>query len=138
MLFDGNIWLGTSPEGAVCLLPSLANRNGLIAGATGTGKTVTLQVLAEGFSQLGVPVFLYAYDWGTYHEKRSFNIDLARDVPTLFTDDPSVLVKAIERDAFEPERYQCFVRNNITLPTHGTCTNHLCRYILKLVQQTDC
>lgn len=87
---------------------------------------------------LGVPVFLYAYDWGTYHEKRSFNIDLARDVPTLFTDDPSVLVKAIERDAFEPERYQCFVRNNITLPTHGTCTNHLCRYILKLVQQTDC
>lgn len=58
MLLDGNIWLGTSPEGAVCLLPSLANRHGLIAGATGTGKTVTLQVLAEGFSQLGVPVFL--------------------------------------------------------------------------------
>lgn len=87
---------------------------------------------------MGVPVFLYAYDWGTYHEKRSFNIDLARDVPTLFTDDPSVLVKAIEHGAFELERYQCFVRNNITLPTHGTCTNHLCRYILKLVQQTDC
>ncbi len=40
------------------LLPRLANRHGLIAGATGTGKTVTLQVLAEGFSQLGVPVFL--------------------------------------------------------------------------------
>lgn len=58
MLFDGNIWLGTSKEGAVCLLPALANRHGLIAGATGTGKTVTLQVLAEGFSQLGVPVFL--------------------------------------------------------------------------------
>src|SRR3546814_20611454 len=34
-----------------------ANRHGLIAGATGTGKTVTLQVLAEGFSQMGVPVF---------------------------------------------------------------------------------
>jgi len=58
MLLNGNIWLGTSNEGAVCLLPSLANRHGLIAGATGTGKTVTLQVLAEGFSQLGVPVFL--------------------------------------------------------------------------------
>jgi DNA helicase HerA-like ATPase len=40
------------------LLPALANRHGLIAGATGTGKTVTLQVLAEGFSRLGVPVFL--------------------------------------------------------------------------------
>lgn len=40
------------------LLLALANRHGLIAGATGTGKTVTLQVLAEGFSRAGVPVFL--------------------------------------------------------------------------------
>ena len=40
------------------LLPSFGNRHGLITGATGTGKTVTLQVLAEGFSQIGVPVFL--------------------------------------------------------------------------------
>ena len=38
--------------------PALANRHGLITGATGTGKTVTLQVLAEHFSRLGVPVFL--------------------------------------------------------------------------------
>ena len=40
------------------LLPALANRHGLITGATGTGKTITLQKLAEGFSQLGVPVFM--------------------------------------------------------------------------------
>ena len=40
------------------LLPGLANRHGLITGATGTGKTVTLQKLAESFSQIGVPVFL--------------------------------------------------------------------------------
>lgn len=40
------------------LLPRMANRHGLIAGATGTGKTVTLARLAEGFSRLGVPVFL--------------------------------------------------------------------------------
>lgn len=40
------------------LLLRLANRHGLVAGATGTGKTVTLQVMAEGFSRLGVPVFL--------------------------------------------------------------------------------
>lgn len=39
------------------LLPALANRHGLIAGATGTGKTVTLQVMAEAFSRIGVPVF---------------------------------------------------------------------------------
>ncbi len=40
------------------LLPALANRHGLITGATGTGKTVTLQTLAEGFSGIGVPVFM--------------------------------------------------------------------------------
>ena len=39
------------------LLPGMANRHGLIAGATGTGKTVTLQVMAEAFSRIGVPVF---------------------------------------------------------------------------------
>ena len=40
------------------LLPALANRHGLITGATGTGKTVTLQTLAESFSRIGVPVFM--------------------------------------------------------------------------------
>src|SRR3974390_3592757 len=39
------------------LLPKMANRHGLVAGATGTGKTVTLQVMAEAFSRAGVPVF---------------------------------------------------------------------------------
>src|SRR5262249_45650800 len=45
---------GTRPE---YLTLKLANRHGLVTGATGTGKTVTLQVLAEGFSRAGVPVF---------------------------------------------------------------------------------
>src|SRR5436189_6442095 len=43
---------------ALHLLPALANRHGLITGATGTGKTVTLQTLAERFSSIGVPVFM--------------------------------------------------------------------------------
>lgn len=47
--------VGTEP---VFLLPKFGNRHGLIAGATGTGKTVTLQSLAEGFSKRGVPVFM--------------------------------------------------------------------------------
>ncbi|MGN1057062.1 MAG: helicase HerA-like domain-containing protein, partial [Comamonas sp.] len=43
----------------VCsILPEMANRHGLITGATGTGKTVTLQKIAESFSAAGVPVFL--------------------------------------------------------------------------------
>ncbi|HET8901649.1 MAG TPA: helicase HerA-like domain-containing protein, partial [Holophagaceae bacterium] len=40
------------------LLPGLANRHGLVAGATGTGKTVSLRVMAEAFSKIGVPVFM--------------------------------------------------------------------------------
>jgi DNA helicase HerA-like ATPase len=54
---DG-ILIGGSDAGQITLNPRYANRHGLVAGATGTGKTVTLQCLAEGFSDLGVPVFL--------------------------------------------------------------------------------
>ncbi|MBR3494779.1 MAG: DUF853 family protein [Clostridia bacterium] len=57
MLYENKIWVGTGSQ-PVCLLPEMANRHGLIAGATGTGKTVSLKVLAEGFSAMGVPVFL--------------------------------------------------------------------------------
>ncbi|MDX2481304.1 MAG: DUF853 family protein [Desulfuromusa sp.] len=49
--------LGASQDKLIEQLGKMSNRHGLIAGATGTGKTVTLQVLAEGFSKLGVPVF---------------------------------------------------------------------------------
>ncbi|MEH6592819.1 MAG: helicase HerA-like domain-containing protein [Halioglobus sp.] len=55
---DNGILIGGSDAGKIYLNPRYANRHGLIAGATGTGKTVTLQCLAEGFSDLGVPVFL--------------------------------------------------------------------------------
>ena len=59
MIKDGKIWAAQTDDGrAVCILPKMANRHGLIAGATGTGKTVTLKVLAESFSDMGVPVFL--------------------------------------------------------------------------------
>ncbi len=54
---DPGIFIGKG-EQPVYLLPRLANRHGLIAGATGTGKTVSLQVLAEDFSRRGVPVFM--------------------------------------------------------------------------------
>ena len=50
--------LGRNDDHEVCLLPSLVNRHGLITGATGTGKTVSLQGLAEHLSLLGVPVFM--------------------------------------------------------------------------------
>ena len=59
MYQDGKLWIARSVSGEkVCIEPEKANRHGLIAGATGTGKTVTLKVMAESFSDMGVPVFL--------------------------------------------------------------------------------
>ncbi len=56
MYKDGKIWIAQSDKN-IFLLPKMANRHGLIAGATGTGKTITMKVLAESFSDMGVPVF---------------------------------------------------------------------------------
>lgn len=52
-----SIFIGGSAEGPQNLLLKMANRHGLVAGATGTGKTVTLQILAQSFAEAGVPVF---------------------------------------------------------------------------------
>ena len=58
MLKDGKILVGKNKETEAYILLNKANRHGLITGATGTGKTVTLKVLAESFSSAGVPVFM--------------------------------------------------------------------------------
>ncbi len=55
---SSTLFLGAGQDGDVRLRLRMANRHGLIAGATGTGKTVTLQVLAENLSRAGVPVFM--------------------------------------------------------------------------------
>jgi DNA helicase HerA-like ATPase len=58
-MFDNNkrAFIAINDKAEVCLIPKMANRHGLITGATGTGKTVTLQTLSETFSEMGVPVF---------------------------------------------------------------------------------
>ena len=77
------------------LLPALANRHGLITGATGTGKTVTLQKMTEGFSQIGVPVFL---------------ADIKGDLTGLgvaasVSDKLSKRLKAIDANDWHPQSY---------------------------------
>lgn len=54
---DKRAYIAISGNEEICLIPKMANRHGLVTGATGTGKTITLQNLAETFSQMGVPVF---------------------------------------------------------------------------------
>ena len=58
MFKDGRIWVAGDGEEKLSMITKFANRHGLIAGATGTGKTVTLKVIAESFSDAGVPVLL--------------------------------------------------------------------------------
>ena len=59
MFTDKKLWLAQSDTNQnLFLLPRMANRHALIAGATGTGKTITMKVMAESFSDMGVPVFL--------------------------------------------------------------------------------
>ena len=55
---ERGLYIAHCSEGALSITGKMANRHGLIAGATGTGKTVTLQVMAETFCQAGVPCFM--------------------------------------------------------------------------------
>jgi len=57
MTAENKIWIATG-KGPVYMIPKMMNRHGLVAGATGTGKTVTIKVMAEAFSDMGVPIFM--------------------------------------------------------------------------------
>ncbi len=84
MYSDNKVWIAKS-DVPVYLLPNMANRHGLIAGATGTGKTVTLKVMAESFSDMGVPVFLTDIkgDMAGLSEQGSDNPDMAERIARL-------------------------------------------------------
>jgi len=100
MLVDDKIYLGTSTRPEYLAL-KYANRHGLITGATGTGKTVSLQIMAEGFSRAGVPVFCADVKGdlsgiGAIGEPKDFLVKRAADIgfddyandrfPTIFWD----------------------------------------------------
>lgn len=58
MFLNDKILVGKSGDKELCILPKMANRHGLITGASGSGKTITIKVMAESFSEAGVPVFM--------------------------------------------------------------------------------
>ena len=84
MYSEDKVWIAKSDK-PVYLLPNMANRHGLIAGATGTGKTITLKVMAESFSDMGVPVFLTDIkgDLAGLSEQGSDNPNMAERIAKL-------------------------------------------------------
>lgn len=84
---------------------------------------------------LDVPVYLYAYDWNTYQEKRSLNINIQEDVPTLFTNNAKEIMEAIESDNFNHQKYQQFIRNNISIPKDTSCTAHVVSLVFALINK---
>lgn len=84
---------------------------------------------------LEVPVYLYAYDWDSYTQKRGLNIDIEHDVPTLFTDDISKIMAAIEADEFDHEAYAAFIARNIALPKNQTCTERVVDHVLDMIEK---
>lgn len=79
---------------------------------------------------LGIPVYLYAYDWDTYREKRGLTIDFENDIPALFTGNPDAIMRAIENKKFDAEAYRVFENANVTLPENASCTETICEAII--------
>src|SRR2546425_834513 len=77
------------------LLPGMSNRHGLVTGATGTGKTVTLQVMAESFSRIGVPVF--AADLKDLQAMLQYGGDSAKDFQTQYGNISPASIGTIQR-----------------------------------------
>lgn len=74
---------------------------------------------------LDIPVYLYAYDWNEYKHKRTFNLDLEKDIPTIFTKDPKKIIEAIETSAFDKENFKKFINKNVTITDKTSCSRIL-------------
>lgn len=93
-------------------------------------------IMYEG-GLMGVPVFLYAYDWDDYRSRRSFELDLEADVPALFTGDARAIVRAIEEDDFDTAAFAAFVRSYIAVPEGETCTERVERHLFSLIEKSE-
>ena len=85
MIKENSILIGKNNKKESCLLLNLANRHGLITGASGTGKTITSKVMAESFSDAGVPVFMADVkgDLSGTAEKGEMNDNIVKRVKNL-------------------------------------------------------
>lgn len=86
---------------------------------------------------LGLPIYLYAYDWDRYREKRGLTIDFENDVPALFTANPHAIASAIEAGSFDHAAYAAFTAANVALPAEGSCTERICEAIIGMEKRRD-
>ena len=87
---ERGLYIAHSDKGPLSIIGNMANRHGLIAGATGTGKTVTLQVIAESFSQAGVPCFMADMkgDLSGISQAGTINSFIEKRMPEFGIEDP--------------------------------------------------
>lgn len=81
---------------------------------------------------LNIPIYLYAYDWEEYRTKRELNLDIEHDTGLLFTDNPKEIMKEIEKQEFYNEKWQEFVKKNVTIPKEG-CTKRIVQMIKEAI-----
>jgi len=114
MYQDKKIWVGLSGDEKVYIYPKMANRHGLIAGATGTGKTVTLKVLAESFSDCGVPVFLADVkgDLAAMCNKGTMNENLQKRIDKM-----GLAQEGFAFDSFPTTFWDIYCQNGLPLRT---------------------
>lgn len=82
---------------------------------------------------LGVPVFLYGYDWEDYRTKRSLGINLEADVPLLMSADPERIADAVCDREFDADAFGRFVAEYIAVPTDSSCTERIEKHLLALM-----
>lgn len=110
----------------MALYPDLSTQE-LLTVATAVVTDYSSVIYEAGL--LGVPVYLYSYDWDVFNRAREFNLDLEADVPTVFSSDPDEIVRAVVSEEFDKETFMQFVANNVVVPKSGTC----CSAIVDLV-----
>ena len=82
---------------------------------------------------LGIPLYLYAYDWDSYAGKRALNIDMQHDVPALFSADANEIMAAVQAGEFDAESYAEFTKDNVAVPQDMSCTQRVAEHLFAMI-----
>ena len=83
---------------------------------------------------MGLPVYLYIYDWDSYKNRRGLNLDFEQDIPTPKAKTAESLLAEIESGNFDATEYARFINHHIAVPNNGSCTERLSNHIFQLIE----